>query len=80
MYDFRLSGTSSNGKIAPTGQAGSQAPQSIQSSGFMNSWSTFAKSASSGLGCIQSTGHTWTQEVSFTPIHASVITLGINTS
>src|SRR3990170_2433235 len=39
MNSFRLPGTSSSGKIAVTGHSGSQAPQSMHSSGWMYSCS-----------------------------------------
>src|SRR5687768_2123274 len=39
MYCLRFPGTSSSGKIAVTGHSGSQAPQSMHSSGWMNSMS-----------------------------------------
>ena len=39
MKLFHCSGVSSSAKIAFTGQTGSQAPQSMHSSGWMKSWS-----------------------------------------
>src|SRR5215469_18667582 len=60
-----LSGSASSGKIASTGHSGSQAPQSMHSSGSMtrirsNSW-------------MQSTGHTSTQERSLMSMHGSAM-------
>jgi hypothetical protein len=42
--------------IAPTGQAGTQAPQSTHAAGSMWSISLVAKPGSSGLGWMQLTG------------------------
>src|SRR4028118_2260999 len=50
MKCFHLSGTSSSAKIASTGQAGTQAPQSMHSSGWMKSCVAGSKSTSSFLG------------------------------
>ena len=50
--------------MALSGQTGSQAAQSIHSSGFMKSW------LSPGLEYIQSTGHTSTHAPSVTSTHA----------
>src|SRR5262245_48171605 len=61
-----LAGTSSSGKMAVTGHSGSQAPQSMHSSGWMYSWSS--------PSYMQSTGQTSTHALSLTPMHASVIT------
>src|SRR6266542_713979 len=52
-YSFHFSGVLSSGKIALVGHAGSQAPQSMQSSGWMTR--KFGPSEK------QSTGHTSTQ-------------------
>src|SRR5918996_3415521 len=71
MKDFHLSGVSSSAKIASTGQAGTQAPQSMHSSGWMNSMSAVANSGSSFRGWMQSTGHTSTQALSLVPMHGS---------
>src|SRR5919112_720742 len=71
MKSFHFSGVSSSAKIASTGQAGTQAPQSMHSSGWMKSMSAVAKSASSFRGWMQSTGHTSTQAVSLVPMHGS---------
>src|SRR3954465_1419034 len=58
-----LSGSASSGKIASTGHSGSQAPQSMHSSGSMTrilpaSW-------------MQSTGQTSTQDLSLMSMHGS---------
>ena len=60
-----LSGSASSGKIASTGHSGSQAPQSMHSSGSMisirsNSW-------------MQSTGQTSTQERSLMSMQGSAM-------
>ena len=62
---FHLSGSASSGKIASTGHSGSQAPQSMHSSGSMmrirsNSW-------------MQSTGQTSTQERSLMSMQGSAM-------
>ena len=51
-----FSGSSSCGKIACTGQTGTQAPQSMQVSGSMYSLVSAANSAASFFGWMQSTG------------------------
>jgi len=71
MNAFHLSGVSSSAKIASTGQAGTQAPQSMHSSGWMNNCSAVANSGSSLRGWMQSTGHTSTHAVSFVPMQGS---------
>jgi hypothetical protein len=71
MNPFHFSGVSSRAKIASTGQAGTHAPQSMHSSGWMNSISADSKSDSSFLGWIQSTGQTSTHAVSLVPTHGS---------
>src|SRR5215210_2896747 len=58
-----FSGSASSGKIASTGHSGSQAPQSMHSSGSM----TRMRSAS----WMQSTGHTSTQDLSLMSMHGS---------
>src|SRR3954462_794008 len=60
-----FSGSASSGKIASTGHSGSQAPQSMHSSGSM----TRIRSAS----WMQSTGHTSTQERSLMSMHGSAM-------
>ena len=65
MNGAHLSGTASSGKIASTGHSGSQAPQSMHSSGSMTSM----RSAS----WMQSTGHTSTHDLSFTSMQGSVM-------
>jgi hypothetical protein len=60
-----FSGSASSGKIASTGHSGSQAPQSMHSSGSMmsmrsNTW-------------MQSTGHTSTQERSLMSMQGSAM-------
>lgn len=54
----------SAGKIASTGQASAQAPQSMQDFGSMYSISVVPKSGSSGVGWMQLTGQTATQVAS----------------
>lgn len=54
----------STGKIASTGQASAQAPQSMQERGSMCSISVLPKARSSGVGWMQLTGHTATQVAS----------------
>src|SRR4029453_14750074 len=73
MKFFHFSGVSSRAKIASTGHAGTQAPQSMHSSGWMYSISTVANSGSSLRGWIQSTGQTSTHALSLVPIHGSVM-------
>src|SRR5262249_10964755 len=73
MKFFHFSGVSSSAKIASTGHAGTQAPQSIHSSGWMNSCSAASNSGSSFRGWMQSTGQTSTQAVSFVPMQGSVM-------
>src|SRR5215208_3170041 len=65
MNGSHLSGSASSGKIASTGHSGSQAPQSMHSSGSMmrirsNSW-------------MQSTGQTSTQERSLMSMQGSAM-------
>src|SRR6476659_8624927 len=60
-----FSGTASSGKIASTGHSGSQAPQSMHSSGSITS----IRSDS----WMQSTGQTSTHERSFTSMQGSVM-------
>src|SRR5918911_4193914 len=60
-----LSGSASSGKIASTGHSGSQAPQSMHSSGSI----TRIRSAS----WMQSTGHTSTQERSLMSMQGSAM-------
>src|SRR5579885_2997689 len=72
MWVFHWSGTPASGKIAETGHTDSQAPQSMHSSGLM--YSLVSSCSSSTFGWMQSTGHTSTQERSFTLIHGSVMT------
>src|SRR6185437_15994428 len=51
-----FSGRSSRAKIAVTGQTGTQAPQSIHSTGLMYSWGSDSNLGSSLRGWMQSTG------------------------
>src|ERR1700730_9353211 len=74
VYSFHFSGKSSSAKIADTGHTGTQAPQSMHSTGSMYSISSDGKASSSFLGWIQSTGQASTQAVSLVPIHGSAIT------
>src|SRR5262245_31431208 len=71
MKPAHFCGVSSSAKIASTGQAGTHAPQSMHSSGWMYSMSAAAKSGSSLRGWMQSTGHTSTHAVSFVPTQGS---------
>ena len=57
--------------MASTGHAGTHAPQSMHSSGWMYSISAAANSASSFRGWMQSTGQTSTHAVSFVPTQGS---------
>src|SRR5262249_3434794 len=61
-----FSGRASSGKIASTGHSGSQAPQSMHSSGSMTRMRS--------LMWMQSTGHTSMQERSLMSMHGSAIT------
>src|SRR5919106_4790294 len=63
--------------MAATGHAGTHAPQSMHSSGWMYSIVADSNSGSSLRGWMQSTGQTSTQAVSFVPMQGSVITNGI---
>src|SRR5688572_717738 len=63
--------------MAATGHAGTHAPQSMHSSGWMYSIDAVSNSGSSLRGWMQSTGHTSTHAVSFVPMHGSVMTNGI---
>src|SRR5579884_3161967 len=69
LYGSMSSGTASSGKIALTGHAGSQAPQSMHSSGLIKSIRSTPSSK-----WIQSTGQTSTHDLSMVPMHGSVIT------
>src|SRR5213076_2966566 len=73
MKCFHSSGVADSSKIAVTGHAGSQAPQSIHSSGLIKSCSLSSNPSSPCEGWMQSTGQTSTQDASFTPIHGWVI-------
>src|SRR6201997_4502284 len=66
--------------MAVTGQTGTQAPQSMHSSGLMESILADSKSASSFRGWMQSTGQTSTQAVSLVPIQGSAITYAMELS
>src|SRR5580765_1545207 len=74
MYLVHSSGSWSSAKQASTGQASTQASQSMHSSGSMYSISTLSYSGSSGVGWMQSTGHTSTQELSLVPMQGSAMT------
>src|SRR5579863_4552822 len=71
---FHFSGKSSNAKIADTGQTGTQAPQSMHSTGSMYNISSSAYAGLSFFGWIQSTGQASTHAVSLVPMHGSAIT------
>ena len=74
VYFCHSSGSWSSAKQASTGQASTQASQSMHSSGSMYSISAASYPGSSGVGWMQSTGHTSTQELSLVPMHGSAIT------
>src|SRR5439155_12756052 len=63
--------------MAVTGHAGSQAPQSMHSSGWIYSIVAASNSASSFFGWMQSTGHASTHAVSFVPTQGSQIMYAI---
>jgi hypothetical protein len=71
---FHFSGRSSSAKIADTGHTGTQAPQSMHSTGSMYNISSSGNAGASFLGWIQSTGQASTQAVSLVPMHGSAIT------
>src|SRR4030095_9417846 len=71
MKSTHFCGASSSAKIASTGQAGTQAPQSMHSSGWMYSISAAVNSGSSFRGWMQSTGQTCTDAGSFVPTQGS---------
>src|SRR5689334_9829552 len=60
--------------MADTGQTGTHAPQSIHSTGSMNSMLEPSNCGSSFLGWMQSTGHASTQAASLVPMQGSAIT------
>src|SRR5215469_16677673 len=72
-----FSGRSSNAKIAVTGQTGTQAPQSMHSTGLMYSCVSDLNLGSSFRGWMQSTGQTSTHAVSLVPTQGSAITYAI---
>src|ERR1017187_10854345 len=74
VYSFHFSGRSSRAKIADTGHTGTQAPQSMHSTGSIYSISSAANFSLSFLGWMQSTGQASTQAVSLVLIHGSAIT------
>ena len=76
-YSFHFSGRSSSAKMADTGHTGTHAPQSMHSTGSMNSMSVPSNCGSSFLGWIQSTGHASTQAASLVPMQGSAITYAI---
>src|SRR5438132_9644323 len=59
--------------MADTGHAGTHAPQSMHSSGWMKSIGDCSNSGSSFLGWMQSTGQTSTHAVSLVPMHGSAM-------
>src|SRR5436190_21535135 len=63
--------------MAATGHAGTHAPQSMHSSGWMYSIVACANSGSSLRGWMQSTGQTSTQAASLVSIHGSVMMKGM---
>src|SRR5580704_18263906 len=71
---FHFSGRSSNAKIAVTGHTGTQAPQSMHSTGLMYSIVSVWWVGSSLRGWMQSTGHTSTHAVSLVLMQGSAIT------
>src|SRR5438046_2464304 len=83
MYECHFSGRSSNAKIAETGQTGTQAPQSMHSTGSMKSWSTASNPGRPSSYCVsffgwmQSTGQASTHAVSFVPMQGSAMIYAI---
>src|SRR5215831_5965958 len=79
MYECHFSGRSSTAKIAETGQTGTQAPQSMHSTGSMKSWSTCSNPGRPSWYCVsffgwmQSTGQASTQAVSLVSIQGSAM-------
>src|SRR4029077_17566578 len=69
-----FSGKSYMAKMDVTGQTGTHAPQSMHSSGMIESILDDSKSTSSLRGWMQSTGQTSTQAVSLVPMQGSAIT------
>src|ERR1700686_375961 len=69
-----FSGRSSRAKIAVTGHTGTQAPQSMHSTGLMYSIVSFWEGGSSLRGWMQSTGHTSTHAESLVLMQGSAIT------
>src|SRR6476646_12122256 len=63
--------------MADTGQTGTHAPQSIHSTGSINSMLEPSNCGSSFLGWMQSTGQASTQAASFVPMQGSAITYAI---
>ena len=59
--------------MADTGHAGTHAPQSMHSSGWMKSIGDCSNSGSSFRGWMQSTGQTSTHAVSLVVMHGSVM-------
>src|SRR6476620_7347929 len=76
-YSFHFSGRSSRAKMADTGQTGTHAPQSIHSTGSINSMLEPSNCGSSVLGWMQSTGQASTQAASLVPMQGSAITYAI---
>src|ERR1700676_3931804 len=74
---FHFSGRSSSAKIADTGQTGTQAPQSMHSTGSMYNISSSAYAGESFFGWMQSTGQASTHAVSSVARHGSAITYAI---
>src|SRR5579859_2403270 len=77
VNSVHFSGRSSSAKIAETGQTGTQAPQSMHSTGSMYSISAPSNCGSSFLGWMQSTGHASTHAASLVPMQGSAITYAI---
>src|SRR4051812_40639868 len=75
-----FSGRSSCAKMADTGHTGTQAPQSIHSTGSMYSISTVPCLSESFFGWMQSTGHASTHAESLVPMQGSAITYAIKPS
>src|SRR5580700_832293 len=74
VKEAHFSGRSSSAKMADTGHTGTQAPQSMHSTGSIYNISSSACAGESFLGWIQSTGQASTQAVSLVPMHGSAIT------
>src|SRR5258706_2791836 len=69
-----FAGRSSSAKIADTGHTGTDAPQSMHSTGSMYSIVSGSNFSESFLGWMQSTGHASMHAASLVPMQGSAIT------